>query len=165
MLSFRYDVPSPANGMRRGTTLARQATMLPRKRYLVLIAVGVLVVLVGTFLFQSTTLYSSQVIVAERGAALGINPLVDRIDFGDIPVGQEVTKTLILENAGAVDNYIAIFVMGGIGDLVKVEPNFSTLKGGEGMDVQFRLNMPDSAPVQKKFSGRVFVFRLPKGLF
>ena len=165
MLWFRYDELSPSSLMRSGNTLARQGIVLPRKRYLVLIGIGVLLILVGTFFFQSVTRYSTQVIVAEAGAPLGINPLEDRIDFGDIPVGQEVTKTLILENLGGVDNYIAIFVVGGIGDLVKVEPNFFTLVSGERMDVQFRLAMPDSAPVDKNFSGSVFVFRLPKGLF
>ena len=151
--------------MRSGNTLARQGIALPPKRYLVLIGLGVLIILVGTFLFQSVTRYTTQVIVAAPGAPLGINPLQDRIDFGDIPVGQEVTKTLILENLGGVDNYIAIFIVGGVGDLVKVEPNFFTLVSGQRMDVQFRLSMPDSAPVDQKFSGRVFIFRLPKGLF
>ena len=145
--------------------MASRGVVLPRKRYLILIALGVLLVLVVTFLFQSVTVYSSQVIVAEPGAPLGINPLADRIDFGDIPVGQEVTKTLILENVGGVDNHIIIFIWGGIGDLVKVDPKSFTLKGGERMDVKFRLNMPESAPVDKKYGGRVLVFRLPKGLF
>lgn len=145
--------------------MATQGIVLPRKRYLILIGIGVLLILVGTFLFQSVTRYRTQVIVAAAGAPLGINPLEDRIDFGDIPVGQEVTKTLILENLGSVDNYIAIFLIGGIGDLVKVEPNFFTLVSGEKKDVRFRLAMPDSAPVDKRFSGRVLVFRLPKSLF
>ena len=126
---------------------------------------AVVLILVGTFLFQSVTRYDSQVIVGERGSALGINPLQDRIDFGDIPVGQEVTKTLILENLGGVDNYILILVRGGIGDLVKVEPKSFTLKSGERMNVRFNLAMPESAPVAKKFSGKIWVFRLPKGLF
>ena len=66
-------------------------------------------------------------------------------------------------NNGGVDNYIAIFVVGGIGDLVEIEPNFFTLKSGD--EVQFRLIVPPSAPVDKKYSGRVLVFRLPKGIF
>ena len=143
----------------------RWGLVLPRKRYLVLIAVGVLFILIGTFLFQSTTTYRSQVIVAAPGAAIGINPLEDRIDFGDIPVGQQVAKTLILENTGGVDNYIAIYIMGSIGDFVEIEPNFFTLKGGEQADVQCLLSLPQTAPVDKKYSGRVFVLRLPKGLF
>ena len=145
--------------------MARRGVVLPRKRYLALIALGIVLVLVGTFFYQAVTVYATQVVVAGPGAALGINPLQDRIDFGDVPVGQEVTKTLILQNAGGVDNHITIFVMGGIGDLVKAEPKSFTIKGGERMEVQFRLAVPESAPVAKKFSGRVFVLRLPKGLF
>ena len=134
---------------------------LPRPRYLVLFALGFILVLVGTFLCQSTTIYSSQVIVVPSGAPIGINPLDDRVDFGDVPQGSSVGKTLNFENEGSLPNRVIVMVVGSIGDLVKVEPSSFTLNQGDKQDVSLQLVMPESAEVEKKFSGRVVVLRFP----
>ncbi len=134
---------------------------LPRRRYLVLIAIGILLVLFGTFALQSTTIYSSQVIVVEAGDPIGINPLEDRVDFGEVPRGSAISKTISFENTGTVPNRIMVFIIGGIGDLVTVEPGSFTLNEGEKMDVKLGVVMPESAEVGKKFSGRVVVVRIP----
>ena len=136
-----------------------------KKRYIAFIALGVLVVLVGTFLVQATTIYNSQVIVKEAGSAIGIAPFTDRIDFGDIPQGSGVGKTLLMENQGTVPNQISIFVIGGIGELVKVEPTSLSLEPGETAEVEFRLTMPASATPEKKYSGKVIVLRLPRAIW
>ena len=47
-------------------------------------------------------------------------------------------------NNGGGDNYIVIFLVGGIGDLVEIDPNFFTLKSGDEVEVQFRLIVPPS---------------------
>ena len=134
-----------------------------KKRYIAFIALGVLLLLVVTFLFQALTIYDSQVIVKEEGGTIGMAPFTDRIDFGDVPQGATVGKTLILENAGTVPNQVIIFVFGGIGDLVKVRPSSVTLEPGDIAEVDFVLNMPLSAPVERTYSGKVFVLRLPMG--
>ena len=136
-----------------------------KKRYIALVALGVLLVLVATFFIQATTIYDSQVIAKEAGSAIGIAPFTDRIDFGDIPQGSGVSKTLIMENAGAVPNNITIFVIGGISDLVKVEPSSFTLEPGESIEVEFRLTMPASIQPEKKFSGKVIILRLPRAIW
>lgn len=136
-----------------------------RKRYIALIALGILLLLAVTFLFQAMTIYPTQAIAKETGSPVGIAPFTDRIDFGDIPQGTSVSKTLVLENQGAVPNRIIIFVIGGIGNLVKVEPGSLTLKEGETKEVKFRLTMPASATPERKYSGRVFVLRFPQRLF
>jgi len=136
-----------------------------QKRYIVLIAVGVLLLLVVTFLFQATTIYDSQVIAKKAGEPIGIAPFTDRIDFGDIPQGGKMGKTLILENVGTVPNQVYVFIIGNIGDLVKVEPGSVSLEPGERAEVDFSLTMPALAPVNKKYSGKVFVLRLPKRLW
>ena len=120
-----------------------------------------LLLLVALFGYQSTTTYPSQVIVKPAGDPIGINPLEDRVDFGDVPQGATVSKVLNFTNEGSVPNYIKIFVMGSIGDLVTVDDSSFTLKKGEEKDVRFQLIMPPSAPVDKKYSGRVVVIRLP----
>ena len=136
-----------------------------KKRYITLIALGVLLLLVITFLFQAMTIYDAQVIAKEKGEAIGIAPFTDRIDFGDIPQGQTVGKTLIMENEGAVPNQINIFVIGNIGDLVDVEPSSVSLEPGETAEVDLELTMPASATPEKKYTGKVFILRLPKRLF
>lgn len=136
-----------------------------KKRSIVFIALGVLLLLVVTFLFQALTIYNTQVIAKKAGEGIGMNPLGDRIDFGDIPQGQTVAKTVIMENEGAVPNHITIFIIGNIGDLVKVNPSSITLEPGETVEVDFRLTMPASATPEKKYTGRVFILRLPKRLF
>ena len=135
------------------------------KRYIGLIALGVVLILAITFFVQATTIYSTQAIAKEAGSAIGIAPFTDRIDFGDIPQGETVGKTLILENAGTVPNSINIYIIGGIGDLVKVDPKSVTLEAGETVEIDFRLSMPASVEPETKFSGRVFVLRLPKSLW
>jgi len=132
-----------------------------KKRYIAFIALGVLLLLAVTFLFQAMTIYDSQVIAKEEGSAMGVAPFTDRIDFGDIPQGATIGKTLILENAGTVPNQVNIFIIGNIGDLVEIEPKSVTLEPGESTEVDFELTMPASAPVEKKYTGKVFILRLP----
>jgi len=136
-----------------------------KKRYIAFIALGVVLLLVVTFLFQALTIYDCQVIAKEEGSAMGVAPFTDRIDFGDIPQGATIGKTLIMENAGTVPNQVNIFVIGNIGDLVKVQPGSLTIEPGETKEVDFELTMPASAPVEKKYTGKVFVLRLPLGLW
>ena len=136
-----------------------------KKRYIAFIALGVVLLLVVTFLFRALTIYDTQVIAVEAGEPIGINPLTDRIDFGDIPQGQGVGRTLILENAGTVPNQINIFIIGSIGDLVKVQPGSLTIEPGETKEVNFRLTMPASATPERKYSGKVFILRLPLGVW
>ncbi len=136
-----------------------------RKLHILIFAAAALLVLAVTFFLQAMTIYSSQVIVVEADAAIGIAPFTDRIDFGDVPQGAAVGKTLILENRGTTTNHIKIFMIGGIGDLVKIEPSSITLEPGETVEVDFQLTMPASATPEKKFSGRVFVLRLPSGVW
>ena len=136
-----------------------------KKRYIAIIALGVLVVLVATFLVQATTIYDSQVIAKKAGSAVGIAPYTDRIDFGDIPQGTGVGKTLVLENAGTVPNQVTIFVIGSIADLVKVEPSSLTLEAGETAEVRFQLKMPASVPPEQKYTGKVIILRLPRAIW
>ncbi|MBI4328844.1 MAG: hypothetical protein HY685_03150, partial [Chloroflexi bacterium] len=137
---------------------------VPRARWIVLFALAVVVFVVGTFFVQSTIIYPSQVVVKEAGSAIGINPLEDRVDFGDVPQGAGVSKTIIFENEGTIANRMVIMVIGGIGDLVQTDPSSFTLKPGERMEVRMRLLMPESAEVDKVYSGNVVVLRLPLGI-
>lgn len=133
-----------------------------KKRYIALIAVGVVLVLAVVFFAQALTLYPTQVVATEEGSPIGIAPFTDRVDFGDIPLGSTITKTIILENQGTVANYIKVFLIGSIGVMVDIEPNSFTLEAGESQDVNLRITIPASAKPGQKFTGRVIILRLPK---
>ena len=128
---------------------------------MVLAAVGLLLFLVGVFFYQSTTIYPPQVIVKPAGDPIGINPLDDRVDFGDVPQGAAVSKTLIFNNEGTVPNQIRIIIIGGVGQFVKVADKTFTLEPGEEKSVRFDLVMPPSATPEEVYTGRVIVVRLP----
>jgi hypothetical protein len=136
-----------------------------KKQYIYLMAAAVLVILAAVILAQALTIYPSQVIAKAAGDPIGIAPFTDRVDFGDVPLGMTVTKEISLENKGSVPNYILVFITGSVGSLVKVEPSSLTLEEGESQDIRLQLTMPASATPEKKFSGRVFILRLPKAVW
>ena len=74
-------------GRKRAIGKTMPAWLTRRRNVIILVAFVVAIVVVATFINRSLTIYGSQVIVVDPGAAIGINPLVDRIDFGDVPVG------------------------------------------------------------------------------
>ena len=136
-----------------------------KKRYIGLLALGVLLLLGVTFLFQALTIYDAQVIVKAKGEPFGVAPFTDRIDFGDIPQGETIGKTLVVKNEGTVPNSISVFVIGNIGNLVKVNPDSLTLKPGESREIKFQLTMPASATPERKYTGKVFLLRIPQSLW
>ena len=133
-----------------------------RLRYIVIFAVVFILAVGGFFLWRSTTSYAMQVVVTERGSDIGIAPFTDRIDFGDIPQGANISKTITLTNQGDNDNSIKVYMMGSIGTFIDVMPGKSfTLAGGETQDIDLRITIPETAPVGKKYTGRIFILRLP----
>ena len=115
-----------------------------KKRYIALIAVAVVLVLVITFVVQAMTIYSAQVVAKGEGSSIGMAPFTDRVDFGDVPQGSTMTKTISLENEGTVPNYIRVFIVGSIGVMVDIQPNSFTLEAGESREVELELTMPAS---------------------
>ncbi len=136
-----------------------------KKRYIALIVVAVVLVLVIVFFAQATTIYSTQVVAAKEGGQLGIAPFTDRVDFGDVPIGTQINKTVTLTNEGGNANNIKVFIMGGIGDFLEVEPRSFTLEPGEEQDIIFTISIPASAEPGHKFSGRIIILKLPKSLW
>lgn len=123
------------------------------------VVIAVLAVLIFCFITFTDT-YSTQAVAKEAGSPIGMAPFTDRIDFGDIPQGAAVTKTIELINTGNNDISYKVFVLGSISQLIDVEPGKSfELKAGQTLDLNFRLTMPASAPVDKKFSGRIIILR------
>lgn len=135
---------------------------LLKKRYIILAVVLVILAIAVFFFFRSSTIYSTQVQAVKAGSTIGIAPFTDRVDFGDVPQGDVVSKTIILENNGNNSNTVKVFILGSISQMITATPGKSfSIPAGKTQNLDLKLEMPASAPVGKKFSGRIIIFRLP----
>jgi len=133
-----------------------------KARYIVLTFIIVVIAVVAFLFFRSSNIYSTQAVAVEAEGNIGLAPFTDRVDFGDVPQGESVTKTVILENTGDNDNTIRIWIMGSISQMIDVEPGKTfELKANSTREIDFRFTMPASAPVGKKFTGRIIIMKLP----
>ncbi len=133
--------------------------------YVVITVFLLVLVAVGTFFYQATTIYSAQVVAKETDAPIGIAPFEDRVDFGDIPCGNTIAKEISLENIGDSSNRVYVYVMGDISKMVIVEPGSCLLEPGARQIIKLRLTMPASATPETQFDGRVLIIRLPTTLW
>jgi len=133
-----------------------------KKWHVILIVVVALLAIVVYLFFTSSNIYSAQAVAVEADSSIGMAPFTDRVDFGDVPQGKGVTKTVVLENTGENDNTIRIWIMGSIGQMIDVNPGRTfELKAGTTQDINFIFNMPASAELGEKFTGRIIILKLP----
>lgn len=127
---------------------------------------SITIVLIVIFLFAfylalDANKYSAQVVVIEGEGKVGVNPTDESLDFGDMSPGTTAVRRISLQNGTAIPVYVAVFRLGSINDLMKLDKNFFTLKGNESTKLEFTTYMPASAPVGDTLSGRVFIFKIP----
>ena len=136
-----------------------------KKKWRVRLTIGVVVILLAVALylfFTFSNIYSVKAMAIEARSDGGKIQFNERIDFGDIPQGKSSVRTLILENSGDNDHSIKIWIIGSIGQMIEVEPARSfDLSAGTSQDVNFQFNMPVSAMIGEKFTGRIIIFELP----
>lgn len=125
---------------------------------LVIVAIFVLLVVVQ---IVNAAKYKMVVNVVEGENIMGINPLADKLDFGDLSRNNGMTRYVTLKSGGGVSTYIAVLKFGEISDLVKVDKNYFTLEPGEEVKLAFEINIPPSAEI-KQYGGWTIIFRLPK---
>jgi len=105
--------------------------------------------------------YSMVVNVVEGENIMGINPLAEMLDFGDLSRENGMTRFVTFKSSGGTPVYIAAFQFGEISDLVKIDKNFFTLNPSEEAKMAFEIKIPPSAEV-RQYSGWVWIFRIPK---
>jgi len=125
---------------------------------LVIVAIFVLLVVVQ---IVNAAKYKMVVNVVEGENIMGINPLADKLDFGDLSRNNGMTRYVTLKSGGGVPTYIAVLKLGEISDLVKLDKNYFTLEPGEEVKLAFEINIPPSAKI-KQYGGWTVIFRLPK---
>lgn len=127
------------------------------------IIIGIIAVILLIVVVQivNAAKYRMIVNVVEGENVMGINPLADKLDFGDLSRNNGMTRYVTLKSGGGMATYIFVLKFGEISDLVKVDKSSFVLKGGEEAKIAFEISIPPSAPV-KKYSGWTIIFRLPK---
>jgi len=133
------------------------------KKWQIILAVVVVILAIAVFfLWRSSNIYSAQVVTVAAGENIGIAPFTDRIDFGDVPQGDNITKTVTLTNDGSNSNSIKIYILGSISQMITVSPGKSfSIGAGKTQDIVFQLAMPATSPVGKKFTGRIIILNMP----
>jgi len=124
----------------------------------------VLVVILMSAIFSqaiNASRYDMTVNVKDGENILGINPMQEKLDFGDLSRNNGMKRYISLKSDGNVPTYIAILQLGEISDLVKPERNFFVLPSGNEMKLAFEIKIPPSAAT-KTYSGKVWIFRFPK---
>ena len=131
-------------------------------KYIILIIIVALIA-VAIYLFLTfSNMYTVKAVAVEAGNPVSTDQVTDRLDFGDVPQGEQVTRTVVLENNGDNSHSIRIWLIGSISKLLDIEPGTSfELEAGTRQDVDFIFAMPDSAPEEKKYTGRVIIVELP----
>lgn len=125
---------------------------------------GVVFLLVFLFVFYITldaNKYRAEVRVIEGEGKVGVNPTTESLDFGDLSRGTSAIRTVTIKNNSFTPFFVSIVTLGGISDLVKLNRNNFKLAKGVEQKVEFTLYMPASAEMNKQYTGRVFVFKIP----
>ncbi|MFC1629654.1 hypothetical protein ACFL11_00270 [Patescibacteria group bacterium] len=129
------------------------------KKILIIIAVIFLIIVAVQII--NTAKYRMVVNVVEGKNVMGLNPLTDKLDFGDLSKNNGMTRYVALKSGGGIPTYIIVWKFGGIADLVNVNKNVFILDPGQETKLAFELKIPPSAEI-KQYSGWVWILRLPK---
>ena len=127
----------------------------------IILIILIIIVVFAIVQIVNAAKYKMLVNVKEGENVMGVNPLTDNLDFGDLSRNNGMTRYVKLNSGGKTSVYIAVFKFGEISDLVKLDRNFFTLKPGEEVKLAYEISIPPSAEV-KKYSGWTVIFRLPK---
>ena len=105
--------------------------------------------------------YKAQVLVIDGEKKVGVNPTTEKLDFGDLSADTSAVRYMTL-NAGGIDTYVHVLKFGSISELVKLSDNGFTMKKGNEKKMEFSLYMPPSAQIGEKYTGSVWIFKIPK---
>jgi hypothetical protein len=125
-----------------------------------LIIIGI-IALVLVIQIVNAAKYRMVVNVVEGENVMGINPLADKLDFGDLSRNNGMTRYVTMKSGGGVPVYIAVLKFGEISDLVKLSMNYFILNPGEEVRLAFEINIPPSAEI-RQYYGWTIIFRVPK---
>jgi hypothetical protein len=127
----------------------------------ILLVIVIIILLVVIIQIVNAAKYKMVLNVVEGENIMGINPLADKLDFGDLSRNNGMTRYVTMKSGGKTATYVMVWKWGSISDLVKLNKNNFVLQPGEEVQLAFELQVPPSAEF-KKYSGWTWIFRLPK---
>lgn len=137
----------------------------PKRKMSLVKIIGLVIILLIIWFIAVQVLaaerYDMQVVVKEEENVMGVNPLGDSLDFGDLSKNLGATRYVTLKNSSYKDRYILVWKRGEISDMVKLNKNSFVLKAGEEIKLEFSLTVPPSAEA-RQYKGKVMIFRWPK---
>lgn len=105
--------------------------------------------------------YSMRVNVVAEGKEISAQATTDGLDFGTMSKGNSSTRFITVENKGSRDVYVKVYKLGNIGSFVEVSRDDFVLSSSESENLEFLLSIPSGAD-EKEYTGRIFVFEIPK---
>lgn len=105
--------------------------------------------------------YRATVRVVPGEGTVGINPSTTSLDFGDLSRGTSAVRRVALKNGTNLPMYVMVFKIGSISDLVDISKNNFKLKPKSEEKIEFTVFIPASAEIDKTYSGRVYLFKIP----
>lgn len=127
----------------------------------ILIIIGVIIALLVIIQIVNAAKYQMMVNVIEGENIMGINPLADKLDFGDLSRNNGMTRYVTMKSEGGISTYVIVWKLGEIAELVELNKNYFTLEPGEEVKLAFEIQIPPSAEI-KGYSGWTMIIRLPK---
>lgn len=129
--------------------------------YKVLLVILIIIVVVVAVQIINAAKYKMVVNVVEGENVMGVNPLTESLDFGDLSRNNGMTRYVTMTNGGRLSMFVIVWKFGSISDLIKIDKNFFTLSSEEEAKIAFTIDIPPSAEI-KQYKGSVWIFRLPK---
>jgi hypothetical protein len=126
--------------------------------------VGIIILVVFLFVFYvvlDANKYRAMVRVISGEGRVGVNPTTEALDFGDLSRGTSAVRRVELRNGTFMPVFVMIWKTGEIASLVDVSQNYFTLEPRTDTKIEFSLFMPASAEIDKTYSGRVYLFKVP----
>lgn len=145
--------PAPASGQ-----VQNKKTPLFKK---IVWGIVALILFVAAIQIAVADKYSAQVLVIAGEKKVGVNPTAEKLDFGDLSADTTATRYVTL-NANGMNTYILVWKFGSIAELIKLDKNNFIISKGQTEKLEFSLYMPPSAPLDKKYTGYVWIFKMPK---
>lgn len=111
--------------------------------------------------FMAAETYDMLVLVKDEENVMGVNPLTENLDFGDLSRELGSTRFVSLNNSSEGDRYILVWKRGEISDMVTLLKNNFVLGPGEEIKLEFTIFIPPSAEA-RVYEGKATIFRWPK---
>ncbi|TSC69982.1 MAG: hypothetical protein G01um101470_912 [Parcubacteria group bacterium Gr01-1014_70] len=131
------------------------------KGEMVLASLFALVVLALLYITLDANKYRAEVRVIEGEGKVGVNPTTELLDFGDLSRGSSAVRRVHIANNTGIPMWIAVIRAGSITDLMRPDKNYFVINPHTEETIEFTAYMPASGEIGAKYTGRVFVFRIP----